>query len=240
MQQVHWIAANKFFLQSPTETLRFKKLCGCQLPQIIDWDAQVATNLPGHTHACFELEDGHLIHRLNGFPHRCNDIVLHSVTHPAVLRTIPHNAEEWWLDGKRHRNENDGAAITTPTGYAYYDNGVKHRSNGRIAISNTSRMEWWHHGHLMRYEDYNKNSVSFLNKNEDIFCHVLESTGISRWFKKASVTPEDDLQLVQFDQNGNRPGYVKHDYDDYAIRYSDGNMESWRDGVFVCNIPPTY
>lgn len=80
---------------------------------------------------------------------------LHREDGPAVVHTINHKREEWYLNNKLHRV--DGPAVISyidgkVASQYWYLNGMRHRDDGPASIQSDGYMEWWCHG-LLHKED---------------------------------------------------------------------------------------
>ena len=72
-----------------------------------------------------------------------------------LLLTINANGDkEWWLEGKRHRD--DGPAIIAVNGNKYwYRNGKLHRTNGPAVEWHNGDIQYWIDGNHVTLNEYN-------------------------------------------------------------------------------------
>ena len=76
---------------------------------------------------------------------RLADGTLHRTDGPAVQQ--PHGQREWWLYGKRHRE--DGPAVIG-LDMEWWINGRRHCDDGPAVVRFSGRKEWWLRGRLHR------------------------------------------------------------------------------------------
>ena len=126
---------------------------------------------------------------------------LHCTDGPAVIYT--NGDEEWYYDGKLHREDPDLPAVRRKTYVAWYWHGQRHRSGGPACIEirdGVIRQTWYNHGTIHREDGPAK-----------IEHHVADKTSIDSWY-----------------QEGKR-----HRKNGPAVIYNNGDsMEWWTRGRF--------
>ena len=84
-------------------------------------------------------------------------------------KTFPDGRKEWWLNGKRHRE--DGPAVERPDGTkVWYLNGKLHREDGPAYESPDGAKYWWLNG-----EEIDPETLVDLWLEREVFCWYDET-----------------------------------------------------------------
>lgn len=166
----------------------------------------------------YKDKDFFVFERNNGdFEFYKNDLLHQEEKLPAIKRN--NGSLEWWVDGKRHR-EDGPAVINTYGTLEWWVNGERHREGGP-AIINDDEYEWWFNG-----KKHRNNSDSPAIKRK------LNGEIIEEWWVNGVLHRKDGPAIKSttysefrfFGKLHNLNGYAKTDL-------TNGIFEWWVDNI---------
>ena len=134
--------------------------------------------------------------------------------------TNPDGTEEWYLNGKLHRDGDLPAVIFSNDEFAWYKNGERHRDGDEAAVISKISNTWYQNGKIHRDGD-----------NPAIIC----KNGNKLWYKHNLLHRDGDLPAVIYSNKCTiwyKDGKIHRDGDNPAIIRHDGTKLWYYNGIF--------